>query len=130
MAAYLPAVNIPDETLNPFDWFIDYYMDLDFTALVSLLQAHKTQQAKASVQTKFKHKIDKVTTTEKKESVCRQIFKGINKVLQEDQAQRINMGTNCKTMWAASTPGGHGTSETALLPGNSANENWLLVSTL
>jgi hypothetical protein len=73
------------------------------------------------VRTKFKHEIDEVTTTEKKESVRRRIFKGINKVLREDQAQRINMGTNHKTTWTASAPGGRSASATALLAGNSAN---------
>ena len=121
LAARLPAVNIPDEMSHPFDRSIDFYMDLDFSTLISLRQVHETQRAKASVRTKFKHEIDGEITAEKEESVRRRIFRGINEVLREDQAQRINTGTNRKTTWTASAPGGRSASETALLAGNSAN---------
>jgi hypothetical protein len=117
----LPAVNVTDKLLHPFNQAIDSYMDLDLSTLVAFRQVHKTQQSKASVQTKFKHESDREIAKEKEESVRRQIFKGINKVLQEDQAQRINMGTNHKTTWTASAPGGCSAVKTALLVGNSTN---------
>jgi hypothetical protein len=96
-------------------------MNLDLSTLVSLRRAHETQRAKASIRTKFTHQTDGETTSEKEESVRRRIFKGINEVLREDQAQRINTGTNRKTTWTASAPGGRSPGETALLAGNSAN---------
>ena len=62
-----------------------------------------------------------MTSKKEVESVRRRIFKGINEVLREDQVQRVNTGTNRKTTWTASAPGGRSAGETALLAGNSAN---------
>ena len=115
-------MNIAAETSRPFDHALLYENGLDFSKLVAIRSAHETQRAKKSVRTHSKaNGIAGNGASSKEPSVREKIEREMQRVLKEEQDQRLNTGANRLSTWTHSAPGGRSSSDVASLAGNSAN---------
>jgi hypothetical protein len=115
-------LNIAAETSRPFDHAPLYENGLDFSKLVAVRSAHETQRAKKSVRTHSKDDgIAGNGASSKEPSVREKIEREMQRVLKEEQDQRLNTGANRLSTWTHSAPGGRSSIDVASLAGNSAN---------
>lgn len=89
----LPALNIPSETICPFDRPFDVFLKADYTPLLNIRARHQTERAAKSVRTHGRDRAEPMTEATAKElSARQQLIREINITMRQYADKGIGTG--------------------------------------